>query len=161
MKKPLLLAAIAASCIALGSYFVLGNQQTLPNQHAMQTLEGKSFKLDDYKGKVVLVNFWATSCTGCMKEMPELKKIQLKYGHERLQTIAVAMSYDNLQYIENYYQRTQLPFNVVYDANGEIAKQFGSIQLTPTNFLIGRDGKLIKKYIGEPDYAEIQRAIES
>lgn len=152
-RLPILIACLLA--IALTSYLMLSNAAKLPSERLMTTLDGQQVKLSDYKGKIVLVNFWATSCTGCMQEMPELKKLQLKYGADRLQTIAVAMSYDNIEYIKNYNKKENMPFKIIHDADGKIASEFGGVTLTPTNFLIGKDGSLIKKYIGIPDYAEI------
>jgi peroxiredoxin len=155
MKTRLQVTVLGLLLAVVASYFVLSSEEKIPSQLIMTTVDGQKISLTDFKGKTVLVNFWATSCTGCMQEMPELKKLQLKYGPERLQTIAIAMSYDQPQYIESYRTKEKLPFKVVHDTTGNIAKEFGEIQLTPTNFLIDKNGKLIKKYIGEPNYAEI------
>ncbi|WP_373973909.1 TlpA family protein disulfide reductase [Chitinibacter sp. SCUT-21] len=155
MKTRLQVIIACLLTTAIASYFVLSSEDQLPAEHLMTTLDGQKIKLSDYKGKIVLVNFWATSCTGCMQEMPELKKLQLKYGENRFQTIAVAMNYDNIEYIKNYNKKENIPFKIVHDADGEIAKKYGGVTLTPTNYLIGKDGKLVKKYIGIPDYAEI------
>lgn len=155
MKTRLPILIIGLLAVALTSYLVLSSEAKLPSERMMTTLEGQQIKLSDYKGKVVLVNFWATSCTGCMQEMPELKKLQLKYGTERFQTIAIAMSYDNIEYIKNYNKKENIPFKIIHDTDGKIAEEFGGVTLTPTNFLIGKNGNLVKKYIGIPDYAEI------
>ncbi|QLI81434.1 TlpA family protein disulfide reductase [Chitinibacter fontanus] len=155
MKTRLPIFIIGLLAVALTSYLVLSSEAKLPSERMMTTLEGQQIKLSDYKGKVVLVNFWATSCTGCMQEMPELKKLQLKYGTDRFQTIAIAMSYDNIEYIKNYNKKENIPFKIIHDTDGKIAEEFGGVTLTPTNFLIGKNGNLVKKYIGIPDYAEI------
>ena len=152
------LASAAVAIAALGfNYF--GAAAPLPTAQAMSTLAGKEIKIDDYQGKVVLVNFWATSCTGCMAEMPGLVKAQQTLGKDKLVTIAVAMSYDNLDYIQNYLAKTALPFEVVYDQTGVIAKAFGEVQLTPTSFVIGKDGRLMKKIVGELSEAELIKLV--
>lgn len=152
------LACATVAIAALGvNYF--GGAASLPTAHAMTTLAGKDIKIDDYKGKVVLVNFWATSCTGCMAEMPGLVKAQQTLGNDKLVTIAVAMSYDNLDYIQNYLNKSALPFEVVYDQTGAIAKAFGEVQLTPTSFIIGKDGRLMKKIVGELSEAELTKLV--
>ncbi|MGL4516631.1 MAG: TlpA disulfide reductase family protein, partial [Shewanella sp.] len=75
MKTSLKVAlASAAVAIAAFGFNYFGGAAPLPTAQAMSTLAGKDIKIDDYKGKVVLVNFWATSCTGCMAEMPGLVK---------------------------------------------------------------------------------------
>jgi peroxiredoxin len=155
MKTRLQVIIACLLTTAIAGYFVISSDEKLPSEQVMTTLEGQKIKLSDYKGKTVLVNFWATSCTGCMQEMPELNKLQLKYGEEKFQTIAIAMDYDNIEYIKNYNKRENIPFKIVHDVDGKLAKGYGDVTLTPTNFLIGKDGKLIKKYIGIPDYAEI------
>ncbi|QLG89208.1 TlpA family protein disulfide reductase [Chitinibacter bivalviorum] len=155
MKTRLQVISVSLLAVVLGGYLLYSQQEQLPTQAPMTTLDGQQIKLSDYQGKVVLVNFWATSCTGCMQEMPELKKLQLKYGADRFQTVAIAMSYDNIEYIKNYKNKEKIPFKIIYDADGKIAQSFGGVTLTPTNFLIGKDGKLLKKYIGIPDYTEI------
>ncbi|WP_410499808.1 TlpA disulfide reductase family protein [Chitinibacter sp. S2-10] len=155
MKTRLQVISVILLALTTGSYLLYSKTENLPLMEKMQTIDGQQISLADYQGKVVLVNFWATSCSGCMQEMPELKKLQLKYGEQRLQTIAVAMNYDNIEYIKNYNKKASLPFKIIHDKDGKIAEKFGGVNLTPTNYLIGKDGKLIKKYIGIPDYAEI------
>lgn len=152
LKVALASAAIAIAAVGLNFF---GGAAPLPTAQAMTTLAGKNIKIDDFKGKVVLVNFWATSCTGCMAEMPGLINAQNALGKDKLATIAVAMSYDNPEYIQNYLAKVPLPFEVVHDQTGEIAKAFGEVQLTPTSFIIGKDGRLMKKIVGELSEAEL------
>ena len=154
------LACATVAVVAVGfNYF--GAAAPMPTAQAMTTLAGKNIKIDDFKGKVVLVNFWATSCSGCMAEMPGLVKAQQTLGKDKLATIAVAMSYDNPEYIQNYLNKVPLPFEVVHDQSGEIAKAFGEVQLTPTSFILGKDGRLMKKIIGELSEAELVQLVNN
>ena len=68
-----------------------------------------------------LVNFWATSCTGCMKEMPRLVETHRKYAGQGFETVAVAMSYDRPDYVQTYVNTNKLPFKVALDMDGSIA----------------------------------------
>jgi peroxiredoxin len=154
------LAAVVVVAAGLGLIF-FSPVSVIPTAQAMTTLENKTIKLDDFKGKVVLVNFWATSCSGCIAEMPGLVKAQNELGKDKLVTVAVAMSYDNPQYIQNYLSKVPLPFEVVYDQSGEIAKSFGEVQLTPTSFILGKDGRLIKKIVGELSEAELVKLVNN
>ena len=124
------------------------------------SLSGQQASTDSLKGKVVLVNFWATSCSGCMAEMPKLVATHQKYAARGYQTVAVAMSYDPPNYVQAYVKDKQLPFFVTLDSQGGIAKAFGDIQLTPTSILIDKQGRVVKRFVGEPDFAELQRLIE-
>lgn len=83
-----------------------------------------------------------------------------KYKSRGLDFVAVAMSYDPPNYVLNYAQTRQLPFHVALDVQGEVAKSFGDVQLTPTTFVIDKDGQIIKRYVGEPDFAALHQLLE-
>ncbi|WP_423595584.1 TlpA disulfide reductase family protein [Roseateles sp. MS654] len=113
-----------------------------------------------WTGKVMLVNFWATSCTTCVKEMPNVVATYRKYKDRGFDTLAVAMSYDPPAYVANYAETRNLPFGVAMDSTGEIARRFGKVQLTPTTFLINKRGEIVKRFVGEPDFAALHGTIE-
>ncbi|CAH0446294.1 TlpA disulfide reductase family protein [Ralstonia syzygii] len=119
-------------------------------------LNGQKLSTQDLKGKVYLVNFWATSCATCVKEMPNMIQTYNKFKGQGLEFVAVAMSYDPPMYVMNYSQTRQLPFKVAMDANGAAARAFGDVQLTPTTFLVDRDGRILKRYVGEPEWASFE-----
>ena len=108
----------------------------------------------------MVVNFWATSCTTCVKEMPALIDTHNKYKAQGLRTIAVAISYDRPDYVMNFAQTRNLPFDVALDIDGKIAKSFDDVRITPTTFLIDRKGAIVKTYVGEPDFAALHALIE-
>ena len=123
-------------------------------------LDGSSKTMADYKGRVVLVNFWATSCTTCVAEMPEIVKTQQKYAHRGYDTVAVAMKYDPPAYVVNFAQQRQLPFGVAIDNTGAIAREWGDVAITPTSFLVNKDGVIVKRIVGKPDFAQLHAEIE-
>ncbi|MFM7657632.1 MAG: TlpA disulfide reductase family protein, partial [Burkholderiaceae bacterium] len=94
------------------------------------TLKGEQLSTSSLRGKVVLVNFWATSCGSCIAEMPQMVSTFNKYREQGFELVAVAMSYDPPQYVQNYAETRQLPFTVALDNNGSNAKAFGNVQLT-------------------------------
>jgi peroxiredoxin len=98
-------------------------------------LDGSRKTTADMKGKVTLVNFWATSCTTCVAEMPRIVSTYDKYKAKGFDTVAVAMSYDPPSYVVNYAQTRKLPFQVAIDNTGAVAKAWGDVQLTPTTFM--------------------------
>lgn len=108
----------------------------------------------------MLVNFWATSCSTCVKEMPALVKTHEQYQQRGLRTIAVAMQYDKLSYVKNFAETRKLPFDVVFDAQGTLAKAFDQVKLTPTTYLINRQGQIVKIYVGEPDFVQLHADID-
>ncbi len=106
------------------------------------------------------MNFWATSCTTCVAEMPELIATYNKYKARGFDTVAVAMSYDPPSYVVNFAQTRQLPFKVAIDNTGGVAKAWGDIQLTPTTFLVNKRGEIVKRYVGAPNFAELHQLLE-
>ena len=96
-------------------------------------LDGSKKSTDDLKGKVTLVNFWATSCTTCVGEMPKVIATYEKYRQQGYDTLAVAMSYDPPAYVVNFAQTRKLPFKVAIDNTGAVAKAWGVLGLGMTN----------------------------
>jgi peroxiredoxin len=107
-----------------------------------------------------MINFWATSCTTCVKEMPQMIDTYNKYKADGLEYVAVAMAYDPPNYVLNFAETRQLPFRVALDTQGALAKSFGDVQLTPTTFVINKQGEIIKRYVGEPEFASLHQLLE-
>jgi len=152
--------AIAAIVVAIAcvGFFAFRGQQRVPDA-TFTLLSGQKLSTTDLKGKVYLVNFWATSCTTCMHEMPQMVRTYNKFKGEGLEFVAVAMNYDAPMYVTNYAQTRQLPFKVAMD-DGSAARKFGNVQLTPTTFVVDRNGKILKRYVGEPQFAELDRLLQ-
>ena len=110
---------------------------------------------------MLLVNFWATSCTTCVAEMPEIVATHQKFQGQGFETLAVAMSYDPPSYVVNFSETRKLPFKVAIDNTGAVAKAWGDVKLTPTTYVVNKRGVIVKRYVGEPDFAELHRLIES
>lgn len=160
-KSPLgkIIALVLVAAVALVAYFTFTGHKSAPDAN-FTLLSGQKLDTKQLKGKVYMVNFWATSCTTCMAEMPTMVKTYDKYKSQGLEFVAVAMSYDAPMYVANYAQTRQLPFKVAMDSDGSVAKQYGNVQLTPTTFLVDRDGKILKTYVGQPEFAELDKLIE-
>jgi peroxiredoxin len=160
MKKPVLYGAAAAVVLAIAGAVFLATGSSAAPESTFVLLDGSRKTTTDMKGKVTLVNFWATSCTTCVAEMPKIISTYDKYKAQGYDTVAVAMSYDPPSYVVNYAQTRKLPFQVAIDNTGAVAKAWGDVQLTPTTFVVNRRGEIVKRYVGEPDFAELHRLIE-
>lgn len=123
-------------------------------------LDGSTLSSAQLQGKVSLINFWATSCTTCVAEMPELVDTYNKYKDRGYETLAVAMSYDPPSYVVNFAQTRQLPFKVAIDNTGTVAREWGDIRLTPTTFLVNKRGEIVKRFVGSPNFEELHQLIE-
>ncbi len=154
--------------MALAGVLVVAGLVSLPGCSGAQAapestfvlLDGSKQTTADLKGKVTLVNFWATSCVTCVAEMPKVIATYNKYKGRGYDTLAVAMSYDPPSYVVNYTETRKLPFKVAIDNTGAVAKAWGEVQLTPTTFLVNKRGEIVKQYVGEPDFAALHQLIE-
>ena len=129
-------------------------------QSTFVLLNGSKQSTTDFKGKVTLVNFWATSCVTCVAEMPELISTFNKYKPQGYDMVAVAMSYDPPAYVVNFSETRKLPFKVAIDNTGAVAKAWGDVQLTPTTYLVNKRGQIVKQYVGTPDFVALHKLIE-
>jgi len=155
-----LVVAVAAVAIAAGAALSLMGRADAPEAR-FATLAGESFATSSLRGQVVLVNFWATTCVSCVKEMPKLVEAQEKFGPRGYTTVAVAMSYDHPNRVAEFANARKLPFKVALDTDGSVARRFGDVSATPTTFLIDRRGRVIKRYLGEPDWVEFHGLVDS
>lgn len=158
MKKIVLTLAVFVA-IGIGAWFVWRPAPTAPDV-AFTTIEGKTFSMQDLRGKVVLVKFWATSCVTCVKQMPGAIDTYRAYAPKGYETVAVAMNYDPPNYVLNFAESRDLPFPVALDTSGELARAFGDVKLTPTAFLIDKQGQIIKRYLGEYDMADFYATLD-
>ena len=159
MKKYIAVAAVALA-LAAGVGVYLGSGATAAPASTFVLLDGSKKSTNDLKGKVTLVNFWATSCVTCVAEMPKMVDTYNKYHAKGYQHMAVAMSYDPPSYVVNYAETRKLPFQVAIDNTGKVAKDWSEVQLTPTSYVVNKKGEIVKRYVGEPDFAELHRLIE-
>lgn len=161
MVKKWVLLALGSGLVVVGALYWTQRLGTHPApQSTFVLLDGSQISTKNLAGKVTLVNFWATSCTTCVAEMPKIVETYRKYQGKGFEVVAVAMSYDMPSYVVNYAQTRQLPFKVALDNTGLVAQQWGNVQLTPTTFLLNRQGEIVKRYVGEPDFAQLHQLIE-
>jgi peroxiredoxin len=158
--KNILVACTAAVVLAVGAYIYVGTGVTAAPASTFVLLNGSKIDTASFKGKVILVNFWATSCTTCVAEMPKIIATYDKYNTKGFDTVAVAMSYDPPAYVVNYAETRKLPFKVAIDNTGAVAKAWNEVKLTPTTYIVNKQGQIVKRYVGEPDFTELHALIE-
>ncbi len=149
-----------AAFAGIGAYVYLGAGQQAAPSSTFVLLDGSQQTTADLRGKVTLVNFWATSCTTCVAEMPDIVRTYDKYRAQGFETLAVAMSYYPPSYVVNFAESRKLPFKVAIDNTGAVARAWGDIKITPTTYIVNKRGEIVKSYVGAPDFAELHRLIE-
>ena len=161
--KPVRLVAAGIVTLALAGAgyvgYVRGGMQSAPAV-GYTLLDGRPSSLQQLRGKVVLVNFWATDCAPCLREMPQFATLHEKFKARGYDMLAVAMRHDPPALVINYAAQHRLPFDVVIDNTGAVAQGFGAVQVTPTTVLIDRRGQIVERYVGEVDFAALQRRVE-
>jgi cytochrome c biogenesis protein CcmG/thiol:disulfide interchange protein DsbE len=133
-----------------------------------KNLDGKEVSLGEYKGKVVLVNFWATWCEPCQIEIPWLIEMQQRYASRGFTVLGVDVDEENNKVVSAFAAKElfvvngqKLPMNYpILRGDDAVADKFGGLLGYPTSFLISRDGKIVKKVQGLISYEEITQAIE-
>ncbi len=159
-RLPVLAAVVLVLVALLAAYTAWFSGRKLAPQVTFKTIQGEQFTTEQLRGKVVLVNFWATSCVTCVKEMPMLVNTHQKFAARGYETVAVAMYYDRPDFVVNFTQTRGLPFKVAYDVDNRIAPAFFNTQVTPTTFLLDKRGQIIKRYVGEPPEQALHALIE-
>jgi peroxiredoxin len=160
MANKIWLSIAAAALVVASAVAYVSTDSAAAPESTFVLLDGSKQSTSDFRGKVTLVNFWATSCTTCVAEMPRIIATYDKYKARGYDTVAVAMAYDPPSYVVNFSQTRKLPFKVAIDNTGAVAKAWGDVQLTPTTYLVNKRGEIVKRYVGEPDFAELHKLIE-
>jgi peroxiredoxin len=153
------LAAVAAAAVTLLLLAIFWRAAPAP-QVTFVSLKGEKITTAGLSGRVVLVNFWATDCPICVKEMPDMVRTYDRFHGRGLEFIAVAMRHDPPNYVIRYTEKNRLPFKVALDPAGEHARAFGDVKLTPTTFVIDKRGNIVLKITGEVDFARLNALIE-
>ena len=152
------IAARALGLLLAGAAWALGPGDAAPD-FMLTDFNGKSLRLADYRGKLVLLNFWASWCGPCLEEMPRLSAWQRSYGAAGLQVIGVSMDDEAAPARRLLAERpVDYPTGLGDEKLGE---QYGGILGLPQSFLIDRHGLILARYKGEADLSQMEAAIKA
>jgi peroxiredoxin len=124
-------------------------RRKLAPEFVLQDISGKMVSLKDYRGKVVLLDFWATWCHGCKLEIPWFAEFSRKYGERGVTVVGVSLDSDGWKVISPFIKTAQIPYQIVL-GNDNVAKAYG-IENMPDTFLIDREGRIAAAYKGMVD----------
>ena len=134
-----------------------GTLGELPDKEFV-TMKGESVKLSDYRGEILMVNFWATWCGPCRKEIPELVKLKEKYGDQGFEIIGVALDEEGFEVVEPFLQQFGINYTIVAD-DYSYGNELGGIYMVPTTYLVNKEGKIAFRKIGEITVENIESKI--
>jgi peroxiredoxin len=158
-RRTVVVVLLTGAAVA-GAALLQADRNSSAPEVTVTTLAGKSITPKALRGKVVLVNFWATTCEVCARELPQIVATYKIYASRGFEVIAVAMPYDRPDWVVDYARRQELPFTVALDFEGTINRAFGGVEATPTGFLIDKQGRILQRIVGEPDFARLRETIE-
>src|SRR5271165_4441923 len=172
LKRSPLALVVVAFVVALMLYFgyhharkhpgVAGaafNQSTIAPDFSLESLDGKTTRLSDFRGKAVLLNFWATWCGPCKIEMPWFVDLQKQYGSQGLQIVGVAMDDGSKEDIAKFAKDMGVNYPILIGKES-VGDEYGGVPALPQSFVIARDGKIVDKIIGLRGKAEIEDSVK-
>ena len=156
MSVPALAQTAAAAPVDAATAPQTGN--VVPD-FARTDLDGKSRALSAYRGKVILLNFWATWCAPCLAEIPRFSAWQQRYGPSGLQILGIAMD-DELGAVRQLAQRDHLAYPVIM-GDAQLGQLYGGVLGLPLSYLIDAQGRIVARYRGEPDLKQIEHRLRA
>ena len=122
------------------------NQPEAPQEFTLSLLNGGNASLSDYKGKVVILNFWATWCPPCRAEMPSMEALYQRFNGQGLEILAVDIG-ENANTVRQFIQNNKYTFPVLLDSNSRISRIYG-VEAIPTSYILDREGKIAARVVG-------------
>jgi peroxiredoxin len=164
---------IGTLAVVLAAYFLFGEhggRQTggplrtqIPGNAAgtapaftLPDVKGAQVSLADLRGKVVLLNFWATWCPPCRREIPDFISLQSQYGAQGLQIVGIGT--DEQEKVRAYAEENGMNYPVLFGTD-DVALKYGGIDAIPTTFVIDREGRIVTKYVGLRSREEFEQVI--
>jgi peroxiredoxin len=162
--------AIFAVVLVIGVFTIISNLSASDSKKALAEgdkapnftladLEGKTHSLSDYKGKIVVANFWGTFCPPCKEEMPALQRQYEKWGQQDVAFLGVNLDKNKVT-VQSFMDQYKLSIPVILDAKELVRKEYGVLYY-PTTFFISPDGEVIVKKVGEMTESYINETITS
>ena len=157
----LILAGITASADPNGvrANLLPANSRKPAPEFALTDSSGETISVRNYRGKVLLLDFWATWCHGCKQEIPWFSEFHRKYASKGLNVVGLSMDSDGWKSVRPFLKSANVPYRIIV-GDDAIAKKYG-IESMPDTFLIDRDGRIAATYFGLVDQSDIEANIQT
>jgi peroxiredoxin len=159
MTRALVALVTVALLVAAGRSWLAADGPGIRPDIVLPGIDGKELRLADYRGRPLLVTFWATTCPACLREMPHLIDLHRELAPRGLEIIGIAMYYDPPSNVLALRDTRHLPYPIALDLHADAARAFGEVRLTPTSFLIAPDGRIVYRKTGALDLARLREEI--
>ena len=127
---------------------------------AVRDLDGKEIPLDSIKGSPTVITFWATTCPGCVEEIPHIQELHDTYSPKGVDVIGLAMSYDPVSQIEKMIENKDMTYTIWHDTNEQGAQAFGPVRVTPSFFILDSEGRIEYQKIGLIDMDRVRGILD-
>jgi peroxiredoxin len=159
LRTLFIMLAVTGILSALGYlWYTASGLRNIPDI-TLLTVDGEALPLASLRGRPLLVTFWATTCTSCVREIPHLAELYEELSPRGLEIIGIAMHHDRPDQVLAMRQARGIPYPVALDLQATAARAFGNVRVTPTSFLIAPDGRIQYHRIGTLDMARLRREI--
>jgi peroxiredoxin len=126
----------------------------------LKDLNGNTVSLSDFKGKVIILDFWATWCPPCVKEIPHFVELYDQYNDREFVVVGISVDREGVGVVKSFVQKYKVDYPILM-TDGQVEKAYGNIVSIPTTFVIDSEGKIRSKYIGYRDKSVFEKDIKA
>jgi peroxiredoxin len=159
-KLYLPLTVLLLSLVSGIGFIIFSQELTKVPDISLNFIDGRKVDFETFRGKPLLVTFWSTTCSTCIKEMPHLVELYNELNKEGFEIIAIAMPYDPPNMVVELSEKKGITYPIALDIEGLAMKAFGDVSLTPTSFLIDSLGNIVEQKTGEIDIKQLRTRIK-
>ena len=135
-----------------------GTAKTAPAWE-LKTVDGKTIRSSDFKGKIVVLDFWATWCPPCRAEIPGFVELQKQYARDGVVVIGVSLDQGEPAAVKKFAEKLGVNYPIVL-GDQDIVRAFGGVESIPTTFIIDREGRIVSRHVGFTEKSDLEKDIK-